>query len=112
MGIESGLLAMVLYPPMSKYTNGTEMVDAIMWTGDFTQIQAFLQQNPPVLDPKATEDKALGVEPWQDGTLLILVGPNQTYQTCRLTDMLIRGGDLKLRSSDSRTFEQTFTLVN
>ncbi len=97
---------------MARYTNGIEVVDAIVWMGDFSQIEAFLQENLPVLDPKVTEDNpsALGVIE-QDNDLVVFVGGDQVYQRGRFGDFLVRGADLHLRVIDQSTFESTFVVV-
>ncbi len=98
---------------MAKYTNGTETVDAIAWTGDFSLIVTFLQDNPPILDPKITEDdpSAIGVVEREDGTLAIFVGGDEVYQNAHVSDMLIRGSNLHLRTSDATTFAASFTPI-
>jgi hypothetical protein len=95
-----------------QYTNGTETVDAVAWSGDFAQIVAFLQANPPVLDPKVLEDNpaALGVVE-QDGDLVVFVGGDAVFQRAHPGDFLVRGANLKLRAIDQTTFTATFTLV-
>lgn len=96
---------------MARYTNGTETVDAIAWTRDFTQVTSFLQANPPVLNPKVLEDNpnAIGVIEQPPGTLTVFT--DSGYEFAQNTDMLIRGGDHKLRTSTAAVFNQTFTLV-
>jgi phosphotransferase system IIB component len=95
-----------------QYTNGTETVDAIAWSNDFSQILTFLQDNPPVLDPKVLEDNpaALGVIE-QDGDLVVFVGGDAVFQHAHLGDFLVRGANLKLRAIDQTTFTATFTPV-
>jgi hypothetical protein len=97
---------------MPQYTNGTETVDAIAWEGDFSQVVSFLQANPPILDPKVTEDNptALGVAQ-QGEDLVVFVGGPQPYQTCVPGDFLVRGANLHLRTIDQATFQATFAPV-
>jgi hypothetical protein len=96
---------------MARYTNGVETVDTIAWDGDFSHVTSFLQSNPPVLNPKVLEDNpnAIGVIEQPLGTLTVFTDAG--YEFAQLTDMLIRGGDHKLRTSTAAVFNQTFTLV-
>jgi hypothetical protein len=96
---------------MARYTNGTEVVDAIAWDGNFSNVTAFVTANPPIVPAKVTEDNpsAIGVIEQPPGSLTVFTEAG--YEVAALGDFLIRGADLKLRTSTAVTFNASFHLV-
>jgi hypothetical protein len=99
---------------MAKYTDGSEIIDAIQWGGSFSAIQAFLVAvSPFFIDPKVTEDNpdATGVAELPDGRLSVFVGGSTVFEYAPSGDWLARGANSHLRTIDATSFATSWTLV-
>jgi len=99
---------------MPKYTNGSETIDAIQWTGNFATIQTFLTAVAPFfIDPKVTEDDptATGVAQLPDDRLSVFVGGSTVFEYAQHDDWLVRGANTHLRTIDATTFTASWTLI-
>jgi hypothetical protein len=99
---------------MAKFTDGSEIIDAIQWGGNFSAIQAFLVAvSPFFIDPKVTEDNpdGLGVAALPDGRLSVFVGGSTVFEYAQNGDWLARGADAHLRVIDATSFAASWTPV-
>lgn len=100
---------------MAQYTNGTDTIDAIQWTGDLNAIGAFLSSVEPFfVDPKVTEDNpdATGVSELPDGRLSVYVGGDTVFAYAQANDWLAKGTDGHLGAIDAATFAATWAPVS
>jgi hypothetical protein len=93
---------------MTRYTNGTEVVDAIAWDGELSSAQAFVKQHPVKHHPKVTEDdpNALGIALVEPGLLTVFT--EKGYLRVRPTDMLIVTAAGTLTVATAKIFQETF----
>jgi hypothetical protein len=99
---------------MAKYTDSSETIDAIQWSGSFSAIQTFLVEvSPFFIDPKVTEDNpdATGVAALPDGRLSVFVGGSTVFEYAQSGDWLARGANTHLRTIDATSFAANWTLV-
>lgn len=99
---------------MAKYTNGSETIDAVQWTGNFSTIQTFLVEvSPFFIDPKVTEDNpnSTGVADLLDGRLSVFVGGSTVFEYAQSGDWLAKGANTHLRTIDAVSFAANWTLV-
>lgn len=100
---------------MAQYKHNTDntVVEAVAWNGDLSEMDAFLSQFPPALNPKVTEDNpnANGIVS-NDGVTLIIYPLDGIPVNAALTDMLIRSdGDHGLSTMTAANFNAAFTAV-
>ena len=100
---------------MSKYTDGSEVIDAIQWNGNFSAIQAFLVEvSPFFIDPKVTEDNpnATGVAELPDGRISVFVGGSSVFEYALNNDWLARGANTHLRTITAADFSVNWAPVS